>query len=404
MKKLFYLFISILSIAIFSGFVGPDWGFYGHRKINRKAIFTLPTPLNSFYKEHIEYITEHAVDPDKRRYATKHEGVRHYIDIDHWGDYPFDQVPRDWHEAILKYGVFQLANETDTTYYAVSCFDNDSIQHLSLNCNKTFDFFDNSIQSRFYEDEILIPFSEIKAYLKTDDIVKYKEIENVKFEDHFSEYGVLPFHLLQYYRKLVSAFEGRNLKSILRISAEIGHYIGDAHVPLHTTENYNGQFTDQNGIHGFWESRLPELFADETYDFFVGKAQYIEDPKSYFWDVVLNSHSHLDEVLAFEKSLSKSFAQDQQYCFDERLERTIQTQCEPYARAYHNAMDGMVEEQMRASILSIGSVWYSAWLDAGSPEISREAMVAWNEADKKEQEKLEAKFNQGDIKGRGHGR
>jgi len=43
------------------------WGFYGHKRINRVAIFTLPPEMFGFYKEHIEYLTEHAVDPDKRR-------------------------------------------------------------------------------------------------------------------------------------------------------------------------------------------------------------------------------------------------------------------------------------------------------------------------------------------------
>ena len=39
-----------------------------------------------FYKEHIEYITEHAVDPDKRRYAVEGEAPCHYIDLDHYFD------------------------------------------------------------------------------------------------------------------------------------------------------------------------------------------------------------------------------------------------------------------------------------------------------------------------------
>ena len=56
-----------------------------------------------FYKQHLEFITEHSVDPDKRRYATKHEGPRHFIDIDHWSKDPFNVVPRQWTDALLKY-------------------------------------------------------------------------------------------------------------------------------------------------------------------------------------------------------------------------------------------------------------------------------------------------------------
>jgi hypothetical protein len=47
----------------------------------------------------------------------------------------------------------------------------------------------------------------------------------------------------------------------------LGHYIGDAHVPLHTTSNYNGQKTNQHGIHGLWESRIPEQLFDERVTF-----------------------------------------------------------------------------------------------------------------------------------------
>ena len=76
------------------------WGFWGHKRINRVAVFTLPPEMLAFYKYHIEYITESAVNPDKRRYATKNEAPRHYIDVDHYGVYPFDNVPRRWNDAV----------------------------------------------------------------------------------------------------------------------------------------------------------------------------------------------------------------------------------------------------------------------------------------------------------------
>jgi len=54
------------------------WGFYGHRKINRMAVFTLPAEMMPVYKTNIEFITAHAVDPDKRRYAVEGEDKNHY--------------------------------------------------------------------------------------------------------------------------------------------------------------------------------------------------------------------------------------------------------------------------------------------------------------------------------------
>src|SRR5690606_11742694 len=68
-------------------------------------VFTLPPEMIKFYKKNIEYITEHAVDPDKRRYAVEGEAPRHYIDIDHYaedGQDPFEVMPKN--------GTMQLIN------------------------------------------------------------------------------------------------------------------------------------------------------------------------------------------------------------------------------------------------------------------------------------------------------
>ncbi|MBK9176645.1 MAG: hypothetical protein IPM46_09995 [Flavobacteriales bacterium] len=73
----------------------PDanaWGFYGHKRINRMACYTLPPEMFPFFKRHIDFISDHAVDPDRRRYAVPGEAERHYIDIDHYakgGEDPF---------------------------------------------------------------------------------------------------------------------------------------------------------------------------------------------------------------------------------------------------------------------------------------------------------------------------
>jgi hypothetical protein len=170
-------------------------------------------------------------------------------------------------------------------------------------------------------------------------------------------------------RRLTEAFKQQDFEKILRLSAEIGHYIGDAHVPLHTTQNYNGQLTDQAGIHGFWESRIPELFADDTYDFFVGKADYIANPQQKYWKTVMDSHTFVDSVLLIEKRLSRTFPSDQQFCYDERMSQNVRQPCRAYAQAYSDAMQGQVEARMRAAIQTVGDAWYTAWIDAGQPDL-----------------------------------
>lgn len=366
---------SLLPIFVFflivSSFVSaPDWGFFGHRKINRMAVFTLPPEMIQFYKKNIEFITEHAIDPDKRRYASKHEAVRHYIDIDSWGDNPFYDVPRIFEDALIKYSEYTLIYRSDSTSVDID-YTRDSVR-LSSNgstyvctTDSLRSFFRNTIMPDYYNGEWTIYNETLKNLFPGFD--KKGELF---VKDEFSKEGILPYHMNRMYYWLVKAFENQDLERILRLSAEFGHYIGDAHVPLHTTKNYNGQLTDQVGIHAFWESRLPELYADETYSFLVGKAEKVDKPLTYFWNMVKESHDLLDDVLAFEKDLTENFPEDQQLCFDERLDRTIKTQCPEFALAYHERLDGMVEARMQDAILAIGSIWYSAWIDAGQPNLN----------------------------------
>ena len=93
----------LLIILLQAQAANPPWGFWAHKRINKMALFTLPQELFAFYKPHLDYIEEHAVDPDKRRYAVVDEAPRHYIDIDHYGEYPFPELPRKWKDAVAKY-------------------------------------------------------------------------------------------------------------------------------------------------------------------------------------------------------------------------------------------------------------------------------------------------------------
>lgn len=387
------------------------WGFFAHRRINRLAVFTLPPEMVGFYKKNLEYITEHAVDPDKRRYATRHEAVRHYIDIDHWGSFPFAQVPRRRTEALMRFaelGVVDSQGDTvtilDSTMLRVEggrLFFTDAIDPMWLAGG-----FDLDAYRRLFREQMLPQYYEDAWVLDCDTLEQLLNIpvdcRSAYVVDHFSEYGILPYHLLTMQRNLTEAFRQGSVERILRLSAEMGHYLGDAHVPLHTTENYNGQLTGQVGIHAFWESRIPELFADDTYDFFVGKATYIEDPQAYFWKVVLDSHQLVEEVLRTEKELSEEFPRDKQYCFEERLGRTVRTECREYARAYQERLGGQVEARMRAAILAIGSSWFTAWVDAGQPNLRVLGDLQLSRQEIQEIQEMEERFRNGTQKGRSH--
>ena len=278
-----------------------------------------------FYKEHIEYITEHAVDPDKRRYAVEGEAPCHYIDLDHYyqkGEDPYKKMPKTWEAAVAKFS-----------------------------------------------------------------------------EDTLQAYGIVPWHIQRMKYRLQKAFERKNVDLILKYSADIGHYIGDAHVPLHTTENYNGKMTNQVGIHGLWESRLVEVNSD-NYDYFVGKAGYVDDVLDFAWTAVKGSHNALDSVFKMEIESTNEIPSNRKFSYERRGNTTAKVYSKEFCDLYHSKMNGLVERRIKRAVLSTGSIWYTAWVDAGQPNLRDLQYTKPSDELIKELQALDDAYHQGLHKGR----
>lgn len=232
---------------------------------------------------------------------------------------------------------------------------------------------------RRYSDSMEAPrhYLDIEHYEQTlplDSIPpKWRDAVVCYGEDSLRAYGIVPWHIVHLTEKLSNAFASKNIKLILKYSADLGHYVGDCHVPLHSTENYNGQLTNQHGIHSFWESRLPSLFSQE-YDFFTGPATYIRDVNTEVWKVISESHAALDSVLHFEKLISQHWKEDRKYTLELQGNRLLRLPSENYSRAYHDMLNGQVERRMRESIKMTGSLWYTAWINAGQPVFENATM------------------------------
>lgn len=317
----------ILFFCIFISFTieGLGWGFYGHKRINYYAVFLLPPQMMLLYKPGIDFLSEHAIDPDKRRYAILAEAPRHYIDIDFYGAYPFAELPRKYEDAVARYG-----------------------------------------------------------------------------EETIIENGIVPWHIPVVLYRLTQAFREKNYSAIMKNSADIGHYIADAHVPLHASQNHNGQLTNQRGIHGFWESRIPELIAEKQFDLLIGNAEYLENPSTFIWEKVLESGHAADSVLKFEKQLSASFPADKKYSFEKRNNIVIRQYSTAYTLAYNKLLNGMVERRFRESIFAVASFWYTAWVNAGQPDLASLSSQTFSETDLTEFETLNQSWKSGKIKGRNH--
>lgn len=81
------------------------WGFEAHKYILSRAIPLLPPEIRPFFERFRVTIVEHAVDPDLWRTAGwEVEPPRHFVDLDAYGPYPFQQMPRTYEEAVARYG------------------------------------------------------------------------------------------------------------------------------------------------------------------------------------------------------------------------------------------------------------------------------------------------------------
>jgi hypothetical protein len=213
--------------------------------------------------------------------------------------------------------------------------------------------------------------------------------------DTLNKYGIVPWWIQIMLSRLTTAFKEKNGARILKLSAEIGHYIADAHVPLHASSNHNGQLTGQEGIHAFWESRIPELLAESEWDFLIGKANYISDPLKYTWKKFLESAAAADTVLRIEKQLSLQTPPDQRFSFELRNGILVKQYSTGYSLKYNSLLNNMIERRMRESIQSVANFWFTAWVNAGQPDLKNLSNINFSEEELKEFEELNVAWKNG---------
>jgi hypothetical protein len=286
------LTFSAVSIA----FVTLSWGIFGHEHINNAAVMALPKPMQTFFYNHVDFITQESTVPDLRKYTLrdKAEGPRHYMDMENFG--AVESIP--------------------------------------------------------------LPFEETKK--------KYDE----KF---LADNGILPWYIQEVMTKLTTAFKNKRKTEILFLAADLAHYIGDANMPLHTSANHDGQLTNQKGSHSMFESRMPEMFG-KNYNFYTGEAKYIDNVEKAIWDMVKDSHSQVEPLLLIDRKLRATFTQETLYEKDEKGNIAKNKYgdliySKEYVTQLHTAFNGMVESQMRKAIVATANFWYTAWVDAGKPDL-----------------------------------
>ncbi len=268
------------------------------------------------------------------------------------------------HQRINKAAVFSLPDSMRTFFY----------NHIDFITEEAV-MPDVRIYAINYKQEVNRHFIDLELLERKGEAMPATLPEAIKkYGDSLvQKAGILPWYIEEITGKLTTAFKEKNRPYILFQAADLAHYLGDAHVPLHTTVNHDGDMTGQKGIHSFWESQLPESVGNNI-NFYTRPARYIADIKKETWRIINESHTLVDSLLLADKALKARFPAADLYQKDSagniQKNRYNQTRYSyTYAQQYNQLLNGMIERQIRKSVSSVGDFWYTAWVNAGSPDL-----------------------------------
>ncbi len=244
------------------------WGWGSHRYINDAAVDHLPQEL-SFFQDHRDYLSEHAVDPDTDDFP----GYYHYIDIDYYPEFFAGTLPHTWQAMIDLYG-----------------------------------------------------------------------------QDIMEDNGVIPWVIEWWLADLSTLMAAGDWDNVWQIAAELGHYVADSHQALHLTLNYNGQLTNNYGIHSRYETQMINPHLDEL---------TAPDSAAGYWDSPIDSvFKYIDETFPIVDLIM--IADDRAYAVDSNHGSTY------YDMMWEDLADTTIWTMEQAAV-HLASVWYTAWINAGSP-------------------------------------
>jgi len=213
-----------------------------------------------------------------------------------------------------------------------------------------------------------------------DDWIKTQSYERSHHYIYLDKYGLFPYLALPYsYKAAIAKYGGRKLSAngtlpwrigeySLRLTndlkaekwedakvdaAILGHYVADAHDPLHTTQNYDGQLTEQPGLATRFGTSLVDRYAN-FFMFHLEEAGKVDDPTAYAFTMVLEANTWVDRVLWAD--------------WRSRAGQTDYT--DEYFDRFYTQIGSTAVQELNAAAHDTGSYWYTAWLNAGQPSLA----------------------------------
>jgi len=216
-------------------------------------------------------------------------------------------------------------------------------------------------------------------------------------KDTLIKYGYVPYWIMTMKERLTNAFRSGNSDSILFYATDMGHYIGDANVPLHTSVNYDGQLTGQRGLHALWESVIPELELEQYKLYNHHKAKYLDHPEIEIWNAIRHAHGLLNDVFQKEREVSKQFTDSTRYRVQIRNGRETKYYTPAFAKAYSASLRPTINDQLLSSSDLMSDFWYTSWVDAGRPDLTGLLKTNFGKSEKKKMKNEFRAYKKGQL-------
>jgi hypothetical protein len=171
---------------------------------------------------------------------------------------------------------------------------------------------------------------------------------------HITRNGVLPWQIGEYSLKLTTAFKAHEWQQTLLDAAALSFYVADAHDPLHTTQNYDGQLSDHTGL----ETRFGIDLVNRYSHFFMFRpdvATKINDPTEYAFQMILEAHTWVDQIILADRQ-----------ALDDLPGYT-----DDYYDRFYSRVGSVAMREISRAAQDVASYWYTAWLNAGQPALPK---------------------------------
>ena len=385
-------FIALSVYAILIACYAPQvfpWGNNAHEQMTNAACNSLPSEIFPFFDKHRQKLAYHSNDPDRwRRELLFRIGLRYEKDLNS------GEVTADLRQVFETHGVnfpqkapvslrgtngrwyitigeqeYPIRKEADKLYLLgdkTNIFEDRSAEPVLLGAEEDTHFTLNTKEKllsltslnvyktgdpaegprHFLDIDIYGPYPFVELPHDYDEAVAKFGVEDV------TKRGLATWRIAEYTRLLSEAMKSGDAEKIVQTAGALAHYIEDIHMPLHVVKNYNGQLTNQHGVHQRFEDDMVDAYAEQIH-LSPKMASELEDPLEAAFDIVLDSYVYADNLLHA----------------DRRAKLGEDTYGTSYLEKFFRFSGWIAVQRMSDAATATASYWYTAWLRAGKPEL-----------------------------------